>query len=362
MWEGERLKDIIRENNLTVTGVAKRLGVSRTAVNDWINGTVPSGLHLVKISRLLSVTPEDFFSMEATDISIPLHRKKGTAKIKEPYRSASQALAEEYKNMLRNALPPALVFSLRTVPHEREAQVALAMRLREASGIERNRPMDYEGVFRLLIQLGIVTVLRKFPKAIKGYAFYSLIHGHRVIFVNTATNVLDLIFPILHEVIHAIRHRDDEAVFDDKEEGYCDDIAGLVQFPEDYVDLLVTALREKSKAAKVKTLKDFSAQHSHSVWGIAEEIKKSGSRVLSGINVAGANTNLKKAFPTLEEFLFTPPDPRSYIQKLHSLSPIFLDIVKVQAGSASRRKVGEWLGLDNIADAKKAIEELSVLS
>ncbi len=362
MWDGDKLKRLIKDRDLTITGVAKTLGVSRTAVNDWTSGTVPSGLHLVKISQLLSASPHHFFSLETDKISVPLHRKKGSAKVKEAYKKASLELASEYENMFRKASPPGLERTLRIASDEIQAQMALAQQLRELSGVQSHKPMDYESLFTLLVQLKIVTIFRRFPTAVKGYAFFCRIHDHRVIFLNTSTNVLDLTFPVLHEIVHAIRSDNKESVYGDQEEGYCDTVAGLIQFPREYVDIVVTALEGKSKPAKVNTLKQFSSNYSHSLYGIVEQIRKSGSRELRDIPVgklAAADTNLKKNFPALAAVLLSPAEPRAYIQKLQAFSPIFVDIVRNQRNSASKRKVGEWLGFDNVIDAKCAIEELS---
>jgi hypothetical protein len=54
-------------------------------------------------------------------------------------------------------------------------------------------------------KLGIKVIFRYFPETIKAYAFYTQICGHRVTFVNNHTNTLDLIFPFIHEAVHAIR-------------------------------------------------------------------------------------------------------------------------------------------------------------
>lgn len=47
---------------------------------------------------------------------------------------------------------------------------------------------------------------------------------------------MDLIYPVLHEAVHAIR---DEAYtdgfYDTAEEDFCDYVANYVQFPEEYV-------------------------------------------------------------------------------------------------------------------------------
>ena len=100
--------------------------------------------------------------------------------------------------------------------------------------------------FRLLHTLKIVTIFRQFPKSLKAYAFYCKIHGHRVVFVNYDTNVLDLIFPLLHETVHAIRDEENGGVPDIEEETFCDVVSNWVQFPEgSNVSLVFKAVRGK---------------------------------------------------------------------------------------------------------------------
>ncbi len=45
-WLGEKIKDLIKENNCSIVKLAKKTGVSRQTVNDWIKGQVPIGTPL----------------------------------------------------------------------------------------------------------------------------------------------------------------------------------------------------------------------------------------------------------------------------------------------------------------------------
>lgn len=84
--------------------------------------------------------------------------------------------------------------------------LGMAVELRQLTTPESpKRPLDYQHVFRLMDRLGICVVFRSFPEGLKDYAFYVRISTHRVICVNKRTNVLDLIHPLLHEVVHAVR-------------------------------------------------------------------------------------------------------------------------------------------------------------
>lgn len=356
-WEGERLKTIAKEKGISLTELAEVLNVSRQTVNDWIKGQVPKGNHLIGLSQLLEISPRFFFPSEIPgNISVPLHRKRGVAKITGAMKQEAAHMAKQYEKLFKWAPDPGLVPVLRTTHRDNQNAIAMAGSLRELSGIETHKPMDYEHAFCLLPSIKIVTIFGYFPKSLKGYAFYCKIHKHRVVFVNNDTNVLDLIFPLLHEAIHAIRDEEDNKFTDRAEEDFCDSVADCIQFPEEYVKLVYHTIKGRRKAVQINLLKDFSAENKHSMFGIIERLKKISPAL--DFAVGGANTNLKKGFPSIGDILFKDQDPRSYIHNVRMLSPLFFDIVSKLMNNVTTRKVGEWLGLESSLDAKQAIEEM----
>ena len=83
-WEGEKIKGLAKEKNITLINLAKQIGVSRQALNDWINSKVPKGNHLIALCRILSVNQENFFSDDSSEtISMPVHRTRKKAKVNE---------------------------------------------------------------------------------------------------------------------------------------------------------------------------------------------------------------------------------------------------------------------------------------
>ena len=56
--------------------------------------------------------------------------------------------------------------------------------------------------------------------------------------------------------------------------------------------------------------------------------------------------------------MFRENDARSYIRNLQMLSPHFVDIVSKQINHVTKRKIGDWLGLESILDAEQVFEEL----
>lgn len=70
---GERIKESREKNNLTQSALAKKLGISRSAVNAWEMGiSSPSAQYLIELSRLFNVTTDyllDLDARETIDIS-----------------------------------------------------------------------------------------------------------------------------------------------------------------------------------------------------------------------------------------------------------------------------------------------------
>ena len=95
--------------------------MSRQSVNDWIRGQVPRGTHFIDLSRILTISPNYFFSNEMTQyISIPLHRKRGVAKVTPLMRKEAFVLAEQYETDPGAMLPPdeLLIEELQTATYE----------------------------------------------------------------------------------------------------------------------------------------------------------------------------------------------------------------------------------------------------
>jgi hypothetical protein len=234
----------------------------------------------------------------------------------------------------------------------------LAAVFRKMSGITENEPIDFHHVFTLLNKLGILIIFRTFPPVIKDYAFYCKIREHRIVFVNTSTNLLDLIFPLLHEAVHAVRDERGEA-YDAEEEKFCDMVAGFVQFPDGYVSQAARMLNAKQGGLFINTLREFSKNHNHAMYGLAKSLLASGME-FPITAVGAADTNLKKELKrTIGDVLFYGDDPVSYIEILSELSPRFIDILKDNIEACSDRKYGEWIDLDNQIDASMAKQALA---
>jgi len=357
-WLGCKIKELIKERNISIIKLAEMAGVSRQTVNDWINGQVPKGNHLIFLCKTFNINPDYLFSQDYNvSISVPVHRMRRTAKVTPSIQKDAMEMAEEYDLLFRNAPEPGILPVMRGQDRSEETAKSIARDLRAKAGVSEGLPPDYKNCFTLMQNLGIKIIFRFFPARIKAYAFYTKIHGHRVVFVNNATNVLDLIFPLLHEAVHAIRDElNINDGFDEDEETFCDMVANHIQFPDAYVQMVWSVIKNLQAGIQINNLKTFGRKYSHALYGIVKRIQLIHQDF--DLNIGGADTNLRKEFPTIGNILLENKEPRDFVNVMEKLSPIFAQIILRQIDGLTTRKLGEILGIENLMDAKIVKDEL----
>ena len=74
----ERIKELREKNGFTQTALAKRLGLSRSAINAWEIGiSVPSTRYIVELSSLFKVSTDYLLGIDAKkDFSLSRHSSK----------------------------------------------------------------------------------------------------------------------------------------------------------------------------------------------------------------------------------------------------------------------------------------------
>lgn len=358
-WEGLKLKETAKGRKLSLQNLADQIGVSRQTVNDWIRGQIPKGNHLLLLCKLLAVNPNTLFSDDLKDaISVPTHRQRMHSKITGSTQKAALEFSKEYLSIFKNSKSSEILPVIRT-QDDRGLDDAkkIAEKLRKLSGIPEDKPFDYKHTFKLAEELGIHVIFRDFPASIKSYAFYTKIYSHRVVFVNNSTNIIDLIFPLLHESVHAVRDEvSSEGEYDENEEAFCDLVAGFIQFPLSYVEFVYNTIKNLDQPQQINTLKNFASTYSHSLYGIVRAIKTIKSDF--ELQVGGADVNLRKQFRTIGKIIFARDDARKFLQIMDTLSKNFLNIVSEQIESLSNRKLAEILGIESELDAKEIKTEL----
>ncbi len=366
-FNGIIIKQKAKEAGINILTLAEKLKVSRQAINSWINGKVPRGHHLVELCFLLKIKPEIFFPVaEDQSIKVPVHRTIKKREVTPEMQTASLDMAYEYLNLFKCAPALSFVSVARTTTRNDENARLLAAHLRQLAGLGDQKVMGYEDSFRLLERLEIYVIFRSFPLLLskKSYAFYTSISKQRVVFVNVDTNILDLIFQLLHETVHAIRDEELSAIDTFEEEEFCDKVAKYTQFPDFYVDMAEKIITGLSADLMVNRLKDLSVENGHSLFGLYYMLKDRNKKALTeDLNIGGAATNLAKHFPTCRDLLFKDSNPRYYTSMLYRLSPLFMKLVEnnIESG-VSIRKIGEWLGLDTTMDVTSVVEEIKLHS
>ncbi len=360
-WVGTKIRDRVKEQHLSISKLADLLSVSRQTVNDWTKGQMPKGNHLVALCQALQISPNYFFaSSNEHAIIVPAHRARRNAKITPAMQKNTFDLAKEYDLFFQNNSGSDIIPVARVNERTQDSILKISQELRSKSGVDEDNPIDYLHTFSLMKYLGINVIFRYFPDTIKSYAFYTKIHGHRVVFVNSSTNVIDLIFQLLHESVHAIR--DEIAVngeYAQEEEHFCDQVANHVQFPDEYVKFVYRTINDLSPGMQINKLKKFGERYGHSLYGIMLRIKVFFPEF--SLSVGGADTNLKKNFLTIGEVLFSKGEPGDYVKQLAALSPNFFEKILVQMDDISYRKLAALLDLTSVLDAKLIKQELSKL-
>jgi transcriptional regulator with XRE-family HTH domain len=359
-WQGATIKKLARDGNVSLKTLAQEIGVSRQTVNDWINGQVPKGHHLVVLCKLLNATPDSFFVENEGVISVPVHRTRKKAKVTPAMQKEAVDLAKEYELLFRSDKDSCIVPVIRTTDRDARSAKKIAKMLRNLISIPQQQPIDYVHAFELVEKLGIKVIFRDFTVSLKGYAFYTKIYDHRVVFVNNATNVIDLIFQLIHESVHAIRDEVNTGVeYDNEEEDFCDMVANHVQFPQKYVTFVWDTLEGLAPGTQINKLKIFGENYCHSLFGIVKRIQ--AMQASFDLKVGGADTNLKKKFSTIGEILFASDSVADYIKLLLKLTPNFVTTIINQLDSLSDRKLGELLGVESCLDAREVKSEMAKL-
>ncbi|MCI4627222.1 MAG: helix-turn-helix domain-containing protein, partial [Candidatus Magnetoovum sp. WYHC-5] len=341
-WEGIKIKEKAKELNISLNLLSEQVGVSRQTMDNWIKGEMPMGKGVIALCDILQVSPDYFFRDDtAQSIYLPVHRMRRTAKINDSTKSKSYDIVKEYAVFFKNTNKPDIP---KLSDIEGKNSLLMADTLRAFAGSQNAKPISYDETVRLMERLSLNVVFRYFPDEIKSYAFYTRIFGHKIVFVNNTTNIIDLIFALLHEAIHSILDKGrKKSTYDDKEERFCDDVANLIQLPQHYVESIYSEIKGKQIGTQVNILKKYAGDNKHSLHGILKRIKAIDRNI--DINIGGADANLKKDFQTIGDILFSSDEPMDYIDKLHQMSPIFYKNIVSNIENMSCGKLGELLGL-----------------
>jgi len=359
-WKADKFKTLIAERGFSQESFAKKVGVSRQTVNGWVQGNVPKGIHLIGIWDTLGIDLNEIFERKEADI-VPMHRKRGTAKVTDITNQAAIDLAKSYAGLFEVADVP--VLQLYVSQCSDDAAKKLAYEMRQLMELQNSdNPPTFAQVLKLLSALNICVIFKSFPDAIKDYAFYTRINKTPVVFVNTSTHINDLVFALLHEAVHAVRCNNalNECMVLEQEDAFCDKVASMAQFSDAYLETIQISLRNKNKPY-MQTLVDFSTKNVHSIYGLAKRFKDSGRFTIKTLNQYRIKDNvLKKKYPKFETYLFSE-DASVYLKNLEQYSPIWYQIINRHYTTLTPGRLAELLDITPL-DARAVIDVFRALN
>lgn len=104
---GDRIKELRDRSNMTQNALAKKLGITRSAVNAWEMGiSIPSTQYIVELSRLFKISSDFILELDSKEtINISEFEKEEKEIIYkligffEEYHDMLQGLKEKYTSM-----------------------------------------------------------------------------------------------------------------------------------------------------------------------------------------------------------------------------------------------------------------------
>ncbi len=355
-WNGSAIRESAASQGLSIVQLADKIGVSRQAVNDWIKGQIPKGLYLITLCDILNIDPGELFTRETDNaVQIPVYRTKRKQKVRPEQHEKMRQLAEKYKKLFPEDGPIKIHQTITISKQNTENAKIIAKQMRELSDVADKKPLDYIHIFNLLTILDIYVIFCEFPVS-KLYAFYTRIYNHRVVFVNIKTNVMDLIFPLLHETVHSVLRDNKPMNVDDAEEEFCDMVASYAQFPDNYINEIREMIKGMEPGVQINSLKQYSLNNHHAICGVVTRIKNIDEHF--DLNYGGADANLRKKFPLISDILFESDNVRQFIHEYRELSPLFVDLVMNQVEHLPPRTLGELFSLENYLDMVSLKDEL----
>jgi DNA-binding XRE family transcriptional regulator len=75
IWRGDILKRLVKCAQYSQEEFAKEIGVSRRTFFSWTKSQVPKGIYLLRICRLLDISPDKLFEHDKKAIRLPVYKK-----------------------------------------------------------------------------------------------------------------------------------------------------------------------------------------------------------------------------------------------------------------------------------------------
>ncbi len=359
LWQGNKLREALNKSNFTVTDFASKLSVSRQAANDWMNGTVPKGIHLIKLCKLLNININSLFLDEDNFVTMPKNRLNRNVQQNAKRDEKSLDFCKSFAYLFSNNKNPIETKQIDFRERTSEMAMEIAAMLRSSIEIREDDPILYKHLFQLLDSLGIFVIIAEFP--IKSSAMYAQIHTHHVIFINIDNKINDTIFYTLHEIAHCLCEMNRYAnISGINEEEFCDLVASYSQLPDKYIEKEYHNIKnEKNVGMIINYLKIQARINTHALHGFWKRLKKSHPNFGSEISVHGADANLRKEFDSLNNLFERCEVLKQHVELFNLFSRRLLILIKNKYNSKeiSIRAIQNLLLLKDYVDAESVAKE-----
>lgn len=369
----DAVEGAMQRTGLNASDLATKIGVSRQAVSNWLNGKdLPRPDKLLKLSLLLKLSFNDLVAsstapMEPQVAFRRMARQKTTDDHLDRARSMGRLLAGLVDYLPFNRMVKADEF---IKPRNEYAYIQEAVtQLRTDLKLPTNKVIDFHdliGRFRDLQAVLVPVLWGKKDRHENALHVFLPDTATNWIFLNLDSNLVDFKFWMAHELAHTYTP---SLTGTDEGEDFADAFAGAFLFPQSCAqEAYAQVLAHRTEARRVNEIKRIASESVISFYTVFCEINKfagySGRDLLRlpDATIHGATTNVAKAFPTVSHVLFDGqvPKPGHYIRTAERdfKTPFFEALSRYLKASGETASFVRQVMDISLADAKALHAEL----
>lgn len=360
----------LTKQGMTRKDLAQRVGVSATAVTNWLQGKdFPRPPTLLKLAATLRLNFEELVERNVEDDPVIAFRKKGSAKTTDEHMSKAKGVGMLLKPLVPYLSDLQAIRSLITSPStEYDKLQTLVFQARSRLGIGDQAVLEYEHLIGKFRESGAIVVPTLWGK--KGNhenALHIRLPKEDVtfVFLNLDTHQEDFKFWMAHELAHVYTP---ELAGTVDGEDFADAFAGALLFPRECAaEMYREAVGARSEAGILRVVQSFAAKHGISLNTVFQQtvqyVKESGLQRLQIEETTIHKVRNSNQGTLVSEALFDPmpPKPEIYLAACenHFKSGFFHALRRmIQERGSGPAYVQQILGL-SLKDAHSLYEELS---
>jgi len=365
------LQRSLQEHGLSQSSLSARIGVSRTAVTNWLKGRdFPRPDKLLRLGVLLGLPYKELVVDKPGPLEpVVAFRRKGGRKTKPEHIERAKHVGAALRPLVpllpfdHLVQPPVLKDPVREYGYLQEVSRDIRARV----GVEADQPLEFQHLVGLFgsLQAVLVPVLLGHKEHHENALHIHLPESRTTwVFLNLDSKLHDFNFWMAHELGHAYSPN----LREDEGEDFADDFAQALLFPEECVRKSYPELKQlRSPGVRIVRMKEVAQEFGISpiIVNLAFKAYAKAHDITSvdaGEAIYAAATNFGKSVASVSKTLFEgkTPSPADYIRVSREVfqSPFFDVLAKhVRANGVSIGLVQTILQV-TLLDAKALLEEL----